>query len=116
MYVPFGKSVDDVTFRLSLRHLFCPRLKKTMEHNLGILLFGCVFDTLSVHIQSPAIICVQAQIPVGCGLPSRRCCLLQEALFNLIPFWGEWGFRLRSLVLVFNAENPWLSKARLLMS
>ena len=34
MYVPFGKSVDDVTFRLSLRQLFCPRLKKTMEHNL----------------------------------------------------------------------------------
>ena len=33
MYVPFGKSVDDVTFRLSLRHLFCPRLKKTKEHN-----------------------------------------------------------------------------------
>ena len=34
MYVPFGKSVDDVTFRLSLRQLFCPRLKKTMLHNL----------------------------------------------------------------------------------
>ena len=34
MYVPFGKSVDDVTFQLSLRHFFCPRLKKTMEHNL----------------------------------------------------------------------------------
>ena len=34
MYVPFGKIVDDVTFRLSLRHLFCPQLKKkTMEHN-----------------------------------------------------------------------------------
>ena len=33
MYVPFGKSVDDVTFRLSLHQLFCPRLKKTMEHN-----------------------------------------------------------------------------------
>ena len=29
MYVPFGKSVDDVTFRLSLRHLFfCPWWKK----------------------------------------------------------------------------------------
>ena len=27
MYVSFGKSVDDVTFRLRLRHLFCPRLK-----------------------------------------------------------------------------------------
>ena len=98
MYVPFGKSVDDdihsgwvyVTF-------FVRGWKKLCEHNLGILLFGCVFDTLSVHIQSPAIICVQAQIPVGCGLPSRRCCLLQEALFNLIPFWGEWGFRLRSV-------------------
>ena len=33
MYVPFGKSVDDVTFRLSLRQLFLTRLKKTMEHN-----------------------------------------------------------------------------------
>ena len=30
MYVPFGKSVDDVTFWLSLRHLFCPRLKKKL--------------------------------------------------------------------------------------
>ena len=28
MYVSFVKSVDDVTFRLSLRHLFCPRLRK----------------------------------------------------------------------------------------
>ena len=34
MYVPFGKSVDDVTFLLNLRHFFCPWLKKTMEHNL----------------------------------------------------------------------------------
>ena len=34
MYVPFGKSVDDVTFLSSLRHLFCPRLKNTIEHNL----------------------------------------------------------------------------------
>ena len=34
MYVQFGKSLDDVTFRVSLRHLFCPGLKKTMEHNL----------------------------------------------------------------------------------
>ena len=34
MYVPFGKSVGDVTFRFSLRHHFWPRLKKTMEHNL----------------------------------------------------------------------------------
>ena len=34
MYVPFGKSVGDVTFRFSLRHHFLPRLKKTMEHNL----------------------------------------------------------------------------------
>ena len=33
MYVPFGKSVDDVTFRLSLRHLLCPQLKNSMEHN-----------------------------------------------------------------------------------
>ena len=33
MYVPFGKSVDDVTFRLSLHQFFCPRLKKAMEHN-----------------------------------------------------------------------------------
>ena len=32
MYVSFGKSVDDVTFRLSLRHIFW--LKKTTEHNL----------------------------------------------------------------------------------
>ena len=38
MYVPFGKSVDDVTFRLSLRQLFLPRLKKTMEHNLCIII------------------------------------------------------------------------------
>ena len=30
MYVSFGESVDDVTFRLSLRHLFCPRLKKKL--------------------------------------------------------------------------------------
>ena len=34
MYVPFGKSVDDITIRFSLRHHFWPRLKKTMEHNL----------------------------------------------------------------------------------
>ena len=40
MYVPFGKSVDDVTFRLSLRHIFCPRLKKTMEHNPTCILKG----------------------------------------------------------------------------
>ena len=33
MYVPFGKSVGDVTFRFSLRHHFWPRMKKTMEHN-----------------------------------------------------------------------------------
>ena len=33
MYVPFGKSVGDVTFQFSLRHHFWPRLKKTMEHN-----------------------------------------------------------------------------------
>ena len=33
MYVPFGKSVGDVTFRFSLRHHFWPRLKKTKEHN-----------------------------------------------------------------------------------
>ena len=33
MYVPFGKSVGDVTFRSSLRPHFWPRLKKTMEHN-----------------------------------------------------------------------------------
>ena len=38
MYVPFSKSVDDVTFRFSLRHHFWPRLKKTMEHNLRSLL------------------------------------------------------------------------------
>ena len=45
MYVPFGKSVDDVTFRLSLRQLFLTRLKKTMEHNhtnfFNILCFSC---------------------------------------------------------------------------
>ena len=35
MYVPFCKSVDDVTIRLSLRHDFWPPLKKTMEHNLN---------------------------------------------------------------------------------
>ena len=35
MYVPFGKSVDYATFRLSLRHLFVRGWnKKTMEHNL----------------------------------------------------------------------------------
>ena len=33
MYVPFCKSADDVTIRLSLRHHFLPRLKKTLEHN-----------------------------------------------------------------------------------
>ena len=31
MYVPFGKTVDDVTFRLSLRHLFL----STVEKNYG---------------------------------------------------------------------------------
>ena len=34
MYVLFCKSADDVTIRLSLRHHFWPRLKKTLEHNL----------------------------------------------------------------------------------
>ena len=33
MYVPFCKTIDDVTFQLSLRHHFWPRLKKTGEHN-----------------------------------------------------------------------------------
>ena len=33
MYVPFRKTIDDVTFQLSLRHHFWPRLKKTGEHN-----------------------------------------------------------------------------------
>ena len=28
MYVPFGKSVDDVTFRLSLRQLFFAAVEK----------------------------------------------------------------------------------------
>ena len=36
IYVPFCKSVDDVTIRLSLRHHFLPGLKITMEHNLNI--------------------------------------------------------------------------------
>ena len=35
-YVPFCKTIDDVTFQLSLRHHFWPRLKKTSEHNLGV--------------------------------------------------------------------------------
>ena len=30
MYVSFGERVDDVTFRLSLRHLFCPLSKKNL--------------------------------------------------------------------------------------
>ena len=30
MYVPLGKRVNDVTLRLSLRHIFRPRLKKKL--------------------------------------------------------------------------------------
>ena len=33
MYVPFCKTIDDVTFQFSLRHHFWQRLKKTSEHN-----------------------------------------------------------------------------------
>ena len=33
MYVPFCKTIDDVTFRFSLHHHFWPWLKKTVEHN-----------------------------------------------------------------------------------
>ena len=52
MYVPFGKSVDDVTFRLSLRHLFCPQLKKTMEHNLNRPFWDtCTMDILGDRTQ-----------------------------------------------------------------
>ena len=46
------KGVDDVTFRLSLRHLFCPRLKKTMEHNLSTI---CIYTHLK-HFAPTTII------------------------------------------------------------
>ena len=36
-YVPFGKSVDDVTFRFSLRHHFLPRLKKLWSITISII-------------------------------------------------------------------------------
>ena len=50
MYVPFGKSVDDVTFRLSLRHLFCPRLNKTMEYNPRLISFACAYSTYEERV------------------------------------------------------------------
>ena len=31
MYVPFDKSVDDVTFRLSLRHIFLSAVEKNYQ-------------------------------------------------------------------------------------
>ena len=39
MYVPFCKTVDDVTFQFSLRHHFWPRLKKTVEHNPSVVVW-----------------------------------------------------------------------------
>ena len=55
MYVPFCKTIDDVTFQLSLRHHFWPRLKETVEHNhtqrqkRGYK----INETKSVHLQPP---------------------------------------------------------------
>ena len=55
MYVPFGKSVDDVTFRLSLRQLFLPRLKKTMEHNPGVYIPRYLLARSTEHNRSVPI-------------------------------------------------------------
>ena len=42
MYVPFSRSEDDVTFRLSLRHLFVRGWNKkiNMEHNLEVIIIS----------------------------------------------------------------------------
>ena len=54
MYVPFGKSVGDVTFRFSLRHHFWPRLKKTMEHNQNThIIISCFVRGV------PGLYCIQ---------------------------------------------------------
>ena len=112
MYVPFGKSVDDVTFGLSLRHLFCPRLKKTMEHNLvgwpetgSDLPCGC-FVTLPESFASSVGVPASGRYVgfvgwpgTGSGLPpgysvgdratspsvpGRKC------LFSLVVVWFPW--------------------------
>ena len=46
LYVPFGRSVDDITFWFSLCPHFCLQSKKkTMEHNLNVPYQVCVFRT-----------------------------------------------------------------------
>ena len=48
MYVPFCKTIDDVTFRFSLRPHFWPRLKKTGERNLYAWITICTTIVMSV--------------------------------------------------------------------
>ena len=52
MYVPLcGKSVHDVTIRLSLCHNFWQRLKKTTEHNLMFIgWFDVAFRNISANL------------------------------------------------------------------
>ena len=74
--MPFGKSVDDVTFRLSLRQLFLPRLKKTMEHNQSTHVINGVKEN---KLMSISVCSLKREVKVKV----TKFCIGREELINV---------------------------------